>query len=350
MKHIQIVIFILFTSLNFATFAQTSSGKELVLYNWEDYMPDSVLEEFFQETGYRVTQVYYETDELKDELIYATQGKGMDLIIGSRFSFNKYADKGNLLAEIPADKFPNKKHIGPRWLAESPKISSLASPMLWGTLGIIYRKDLVKTPVTSWMSILQPDEALKSKIIMVNDARDSMAAALLALNYSLNSSSPKEITEAGRLLKAQRPYVRAYRYISLGESSELITGSIHMTLGYNGDAMVLQEQLDTIEFYSPKEGTELWADFIGVFESSDKKEAAFKFIDFINDPKRAAFISEELGTASSNLAAEEFMSEEHLNNPIIYPPKEVLEKSEFLKPLSSRATSMYNTIFINITR
>ena len=171
---------------------------------------------------------------------------------------------------------------------------------------------------------------------MLNDARDSMGAALLALNYSLNSSSPKEITEAGRLLKAQRRHAKAYRYINLGESSELINGSIHMTLGYNGDAMVLKAQLGSIDFFSPEARTELWADFIGVFETGENKEAAF--------------ISEELGTASSNLTAEEFMSAEHLSNPLIYPPKEVLERSEFLQPLSARATRMYNSIFNNITR
>lgn len=350
MKYFYFAIFIIFSSLNFSAFSQQSSEKELVLYNWDDYMPESVIEEFFQETGYRVTQIYYETDGLKDELIYTTQGKGMDLIIGSRYSFNKYADKGNLLAEIPPEQFPNKKHIASRWLDESPKINSKSAPMLWGTLGIIYRKDLVEKPVTSWMSLLKPDESLKNKIIMVNDVRDSMASALIALNYSLNSSSPKEITEAGRLLKAQRPYVKAYRYISLGENSELLTGAVHMTLGYNGDAMILQDYSDSIDYVVPEEGTQLWTDFIGVFELSEKKEAAFKFINFINDPKRAAFISEELGTASSNVAAEQFMSKEHLSNPLIYPPKAVIEKSTFLQPLSSRATSMYNTIFINITR
>lgn len=327
-----------------------ANEKELVLYNWEDYMPEAVLDAFFQETGYRVTQVYYETDELKDELIYATQGKGMDLVIGSGFSFNRYAQRGNLLADIPLDAFPNRKHIAPRWLADSPKISNLSAPLLWGTLGIIYRKDLVTTPVTSWMSLLQPDEALKDKIIMIDDARDSMAAALMALNYSLNTSSVAQITEAGRLLKSQQPFVKAYRYISLNENSELLSGAVHMTLGYNGDALILKDLSDDIAYFVPEQGTELWVDHIGVFQHSDKKEAAFKFINFIHEPRRAAFIAEALSTASTNQAAEQFMSQEHLNNPLIYPPKSVIEKSEFLQELSPRATSMFNTIFINITR
>ncbi|MGS2720027.1 ABC transporter substrate-binding protein [Paraglaciecola aestuariivivens] len=352
MKHFYLAILVISLFFSFFTFAQEASNseKELVLYNWEEYMPEAVLEEFFEETGYRVRQVYYETDDLKDELIYATQGRGMDLIVGSRYSFNKYADYGKLLADIPPEQFPNMKHIDPRWLKDSPKIRSNSVPFLWGTLGIMYRKDLVTKPVTSWAALLLPDESLKDKIIMVNDVRDSMAAALIYQGHSLNTESAKEISAAGKLLKSQRPYVKAYRYVNLGENSELITGSVHMSLGYNGDALVLKQSLDSIDYVVPKEGTQLWADFIGVFENSKNKEAAFKFINFINDPKRAAFLAEALETASCNASAEQFMSAEHLNNPLIYPPKEVIEKSEFLQPLSARATSMYNTIFINITK
>lgn len=324
--------------------------KKLVLYNWEEYMPESVLAAFYKESGYKVEQIYYETDELKDELVYSTKGKGIDLIIGSRLSFNQYIQASGILAKIPDDKFPNKSHIDPLWIQNSGKVTEYSAPFLWGTLGIIYRKDLVTSPVTSWKALFEPEDSLKSKIIMLNDARDSMSAALLMLNYSINTTSPKEITEASKVLRKQRPYVRAYRYISLDEHSELIDGSIHMTLGYNGDAMILKESSDSIAYAVPSEGTQLWADFIGVMEASTNKEAAFAFINFINQPERAAFISEELGSASTNKSAEKFMSDEHTQNSLIYPPREILEKSEFLHTLPPRAQSMYNTTFLNISR
>lgn len=321
--------------------------KELVLYNWEEYMPESLLEAFYQRTGYTVRQVYYDSDELKDELIYTTGGKGMDLIIGSGYGFNQYMQTGGLLAKIPSEQFPNIKHIASTWLDKNPTISEFAPPMLWGTVGIIYRKDLLDQSVTSWNDILKPAPALHNKVVMVDDVRDAMGSALLALGYSLNSTKPKQILAAGKLLKSQKPHVKSYLYVGVAHDSEILTGSVHMTLGYNGDAMVLKELNQNIEYVVPKEGTALWSDHIAVLEVSENKDMAFEFINFLNEPKRAAQLSEELGTASTNKSAEQFMSQAHLSNPLIYPPKSLMEKSEFYEILTPRVTRMYNTTYNN---
>ena len=322
-------------------------AKELVLYNWEEYMPEQVLEEFYQETGYKVRQIYYDSDELKDELIYTTGGEGIDLVIGSGYGFVQYMDRGGLLAKIPTETFPNVQHIDSLWLDKSPKIKGFAPPMTWGTIGIVYRKDLVDHQITSWMDLLQPKESLLNKVVMVDDVRDAMGSALLALGYSLNSTKPKQILEAGKLLKRQRAYVKSYLYVGVAEDSEVVTGSVHMTLGYNGDALILKEIHPNIEYVVPKEGTALWSDHIAVLEVSKNKEMAFKFINFINQPERAAMLAEELNSASPNKSAEQFMSQAHLSNPLIYPPKALIEKSEFYEILPARVTSMYNTTYNN---
>ena len=328
------------------TFAQQAE-KELVLYNWEAFMPEQILDEFYQETGYKIRQVYYDSDELKDELIYTTNGQGMDLVIGSGYGFIQYMDKGGILAKVPIDQLPNIKHIDPIWLNKHPKIKDFALPIIWGTNGIIYRKDLVDHDVSSWMDLLQPKASLHNKIVMLDDVRDLMGAALLALGYSINSSNPKHILAAGKLLKSQKPYVKSYLYVGIAVDSELLTGNVHMTYGYNGDAIILKEFNQNIEYVIPKEGTVLWSDHIAVLEVSKNKDMAFRFINFINEPKRAAFLAEEFGSASTNKSAEQFMSQAHLSNPLIYPPKELVEKSEFYEILSGRVTSMYNTAYNN---
>lgn len=342
-KYLLISVLTLLSSLVFSQ----EQAKELVLYNWEEYMPEQIIEAFYQETGYKIRQVYYDSDELKDELIYTTGGKGMDLVIGSGYGFGQYMEKGGLLAKIPSEQFPNIKHIDPLWLDKKPIIKNYAPPMVWGTNGIIYRKDIVDHEVTSWMDLLSPKETLQNKVVMVDDVRDVMGAALLALGYSINSKNPKHILEAGKLLKSQKPYVKSYLYVGISNDSELLKDSVHMAIGYNGDAMMLKEFNQNIEYVVPKEGTVLWSDHIAVLEVSENKEMAFKFINFINDPKRAALLAEEFGSASANKSAEQFMSDAHLSNPLIYPPKELIEKSEFYEILSGRVTRMYNTAYHN---
>ena len=349
----RIACLVLIISLSCTLYAfdvRAEAGKKIVLYNWEDYMPQFALDEFEAETGTKVELVFYETDELKDELIYTTRGKGLDLIIGTGFSFAKYIRRGDILQSFDSNKLSNYEHIDQMWYDKQTDLKDYSIPLWWGTLGIIYRKDLVKEPVTDWMSLFRPEKSLQSRIIMVNDIRDSMSAALLALGYSINSTSPREISAAGALMLEQRPFVRAYRYINVSEESELLDGSVHMTLGYNGDAVILKSFNDNIEFLVPDNGTQLWADHIAVLQTSKNKKAAYAFIDFINQPERAARIAEAIGYASANKGALAHMQPEHKNNPDIYPSKQRLEKSEFTQELTPRLTSIYNTVFINSTK
>ncbi len=51
-----------------------ANEKTLVLYNWENYMPQTIKDAFYEETGYSITEVYYDSDELKDELILIMEG------------------------------------------------------------------------------------------------------------------------------------------------------------------------------------------------------------------------------------------------------------------------------------
>ena len=334
----------LFTIYSSFAFSQ-EKVKELVLYNWEAYFSEQIIDAFYQETGYKVKQVYYNSDELKDELIYTTGGKGIDLVIGTGFRFVQYVQRGKLLAKIPKEQFPNVKHIDPIWLEKYPELKHFAPPMTWGTLGIIYRKDLVDHPVTSWMDLLQPKASLLNKIVMLDDVRDVMGSALLALGYSFNSSSAKHIIAASKLIKGQKPYLQSYSYVGIAENSKMLDGSVFMTIGYNGDAMVLKEFNQNIEYVVPAEGTVLWTDHIAVLAASENKEMAFKFINFINQPQHAAVLSEELGMASPNKSAEQFMSQAHLSNPLIYPPKELLDNSESYQQLPAKVIRMYNTAF-----
>ena len=143
-----------------------ANEKTLVLYNWENYMPQTIKDAFYEETGYSITEVYYDSDELKDELIFNNGGAGLDLIIGSGYGFISYVRKGNLLAQIPANAIPNKQHIGVNWLEQSPELQKFTTPLVWGTVGIIYRKDKIQN-VDSWMDLYQPDPSLHKKIVMV---------------------------------------------------------------------------------------------------------------------------------------------------------------------------------------
>lgn len=325
----------------------SQNGEELVLLIWSDYLDPDLIKEFERKYKVNVKQVYYESDELKDEMLLASDGKGYDIVLGSGISIIPYL-KRNWITPLNSQNIPNLKHIDQRWLNAHPEISGHAVPYLWGTLGIAYRKDLLKQDIISWMQIFRPVERLRKKIIMINDSRDVIGAALRALGNSLNSSNPQHYDEVEKLLLSQKPYVSVYSYFALNEESVLVTGKAWMGMVYNGDALVLQELHPGITYIVPEEGTSLWVDYLVVMRASQHQKIATEFINFLNEPENAARIASYLMYATPNKSAEKYLSKDHIENPAIYPKREILEKSELSKKLPPRIIKRRNAIFSNL--
>jgi spermidine/putrescine transport system substrate-binding protein len=240
------------------------------------------------------------------------------------------------------------KYLEPRCFNPYPAIAGYAVPYLWGTLGIAYRKDAVKDAITSWKQLYQPAEYLRGKIIMIKDSRETVGMALKALGYSINSTVENELKEAEQLLRAQKPFVKAYSYVAVTEESALVTGEASMAVVYNGDAVTLHELSSDIAFVIPQEGTGLWVDYLLVMRSSQQQELAKDFINFLHEPRNAARLAQYVNYATPNIAALALLPREYLDNTAIFPPKSVLEKSEFVLELPPRVQRKRNNIFTRL--
>jgi spermidine/putrescine transport system substrate-binding protein len=199
------------------------------------------------------------------------------------------------------------------------------------------------------MDLFRPTEDLRGRIIMVNDVRDLIGMALRALGYSVNATDPRGLAEAERLLEAQRPYVHSYSYVSLTKNSGIVTGDFFMTMLYSGDALTLKNFNPNIEYVVPVEGTNLWTDYLTVFEKSPNKSLAFDFINFLNEPKNAARLAQYVHYATPNLAARQYLSQDFLNDPTIYPPADVLARSETYSTSPPKTRKLLNNIFARLT-
>lgn len=310
-----------------AVFAHATPTKQLTLLTWADYMDPDVLLEFEQRTGIAVKQSFFDSDTTRDELLLETEGRGFDIVLMNDASMRILAQRA-WLEPLDQLSIPNLKHIDPRWQSQFAESKEFGVPYFWGTVGIVYRKDLVPFSVTSWMDLLRPTAELHGKVAMIGDGADMIGMALKALGYSLNSTSPAELEEAERLLQAQVPAVKTYRYLSLNEDSALLTGQVVMSMMYNGDTLMLQEHNENIAFVLPEEGGNIWVDYLSVLSTSPYKAEAKQFINFLNEPEIAAQVALYVYYATPNLAAEKLLPEDFRNNPVIYPSSAALQKSE----------------------
>jgi spermidine/putrescine transport system substrate-binding protein len=324
-----------------AAAAPPASPRTLVLLNWSEYLDPELVEKFEARFNAKLNEVYYESDDLRDDMMLETDGAGYDLVLVNDLSVDNYRKRG-WLAPLDKSKIENIKYIDPHWVDAFPASRGYAVPYFWGTLGIAYRKDLIEQPPTSWMDLLKPAEYLRERISMIESARDLFTPALKGLGYSANSDNPAAIDAAGQLLLAQKPYVRTYTYLALDDTSALVSGDVIAAMMYNGDALMVQEYDDNIAYVLPKEGGNIWVDYLAVVETSKNKDLAWAFINFLNEPENAAQLAQFVYYATPNTAAEKLLPAEFLSNPVIYPGKQALEKSEFYTVLPPRALKRRN--------
>ncbi len=310
------------------------------MLNWSEYMDPDLLSRFEKETGIHVKEIFFETDETRDELLARTRGKGFDLFVVSGERVDGYVKSG-WLAEIQRDSINNLKQIAPRWFDAYPTIKQYAVPLLWGTLGIAYRTDLVKKKITKWQEVLQPEASLRQRILLEKDSLDLMGMAMKVLGHSWNYYEQSAIDQAESMLLAQKPFVKAYGYPSLDASSSLVSGEVWLAMLYNGDALSLKAIEPKITYVVPEEGTILWVDCLVVLAASKNQVLAHRFIDFLHEPKNAAQLARYLHYATVNQAAELLLPPEHLHDPVIYPPPSVMAKSEFLAKPPARIDRRY---------
>lgn len=323
------------------------TGRELAILNWTDYVDPALVDEF--EAKFRVTvrEIYFGSDDAREEMLIDTGGSGYDIVIVNGVNLEVYKRRG-WLAPLRQDDVPNLKFVDTRWLDAFPASHGYAVPYFWGTLGIAYRKDLVTEPISKWMQLFRPPEQLRGKIGMISSSRDAIGMALKALGYSANSTDRDELREAEQLLLAQRPYVRSYTYPALTEESGLVSGDIAAAMLFSGDALMLKQHHSTIEYVAPAEGGCLWVDYLVVMQSSSNKVLAKSFINFLNEPDNAKRLAEYVYYASPNTAAEQLLAEAFLNDSVIYPSSEIMEKSESYTTLPPRAERMRNMIITRV--
>ncbi|MEQ8170937.1 MAG: spermidine/putrescine ABC transporter substrate-binding protein [Candidatus Eremiobacterota bacterium] len=303
-------------------------GKQLFVYNWPYYISDKVIPEFEKEFSVKVTYDNYSSNE---ELLAKFQAgaSGYDLIFPSDYMVTMMINQ-NLLETLDQSRIPNIKNLDERFkgLECDPK-NTYSLPYFWGTSGIGVNTEKVKEKVDSW-NILW-NEKYKECISMLDDMRSVAHPALKLLGYSLNSTDKKQIKEAKDLLLKQKPLVKAYTsdtYVDF-----LKSGDLWLAQGYSGDVFQVIKENKSIQYIIPKEGTEIWVDNMCIPKGAKNKETAELFIDFLLRPEVSAENSNSTWYANPNSASRKFIKPEIINNPAIYPPKEVLDKCEFLKDL-----------------
>lgn len=328
----------------FGAASALASPDTLSVYTWSDYLDPELVSEFETEHGARVEFSYFISDEARDKELTARGGSGFDVIMVNRLQMPSYARRG-WTAPLDRSRIPNLEHLESRWTdASEDAAAEHGVAYFWGTLGIAWRADLYPEGLRSWRALLEPDERLSGHLMMPDDGRELVGLALKADGHSVNTADRTLIRAAGERLARQKPHVKEYGYSSLTEASSFITGEVWAGPMYSGDALVLKELDEHIEYRIPDEGGILWVDYLAVAGTSTRKALAHAFIDFLNRPEVAARNAEYVHFATPNRAARELASEDYLADPVIHPDEKQLDALESFDSLPARSTKSMNAV------
>lgn len=321
---------------------QPELAKELSVYNWGDYIDESLLTQYEEKYG---VKIIYDTFASNEDLLAKLQAgaTGYDVIFPSDYMVAQMIELG-MLAEVDKNNIPNLKNIDPFFLNAPYDPNNVhCVPYQWGTTGLAYKVDSGLEPPTSWADLFDPANAQKWQaaggINVLNDQRELMAAALKYLGYSLNEKDEAKLEEAKNAILAIKPYIKTFNSEDYDDSL-LIPGEVALSHSWSGDAAkayweTYDEASDTSQwgYVIPKEGAMVWQDNICVTATSSKKYTAEHFMNFLLEPEVIAAVSNYTYYANPNLAANQYMDEAILNDPSIYPPKEVMDKLEWAQQL-----------------
>ena len=320
-----------------------ASAQEVVnVFNWEDYIDESVLAQFEQETGIHVNYMRFTTNE--DMIVQVEANPGaFDVCFPSDYIVERMLSK-DMLAEIDYDKVPNAQYIlenlrNPDY--DPNNVHSL--PYMWGTVGILYNTTMVEEPVDSW-GILW-DSKYKSNVFMLDSFRDSMGVTLKYLGHSMNTRDIIALESCKDKLIEQKKngIVKAYQVDETKD--KMVAGEAALAVMWSGDAQYAIDLNPDLAYSIPSEGSNIWIDAMVIPKNAQNMDNALKFVDFLCRPDIAQKNCEAIWYSSPNSGAIELMGEDYIENPVMNPTDEEVARCEFFHDIDETFMPVYTALW-----
>ena len=316
----------------FLTPFAVAGERSLYIYNWSDYIDESIIADFESETGIDVTYDVFDSNEVLETKLLAGSS-GYDIVVPSAFFLSRQIEAG-VFQKLDKSKLPNLKYV---WQAIADQTATYDPDNAysinwgWGTTGIGINVDNVKArlgdvPLNSWSLVFDPNNLSKLQdcgVMIIDAPSEVFPIALNYLGLDPNSNDADDIESAEELLLAVRPYVQKFN------SSEIIAalanGDICLSLDWSPDVFQAMARADeagngeNLDYIIPNEGTIMWFDQMAIPVDAKNVDAAHEFLNFVMRPEIIARASNYTFVANGIESAVDFMTDEVKNNPGIYP-------------------------------
>ncbi|KAI3924546.1 hypothetical protein MKX01_037986 [Papaver californicum] len=254
-----------------------------------------------------------------------------------------------------------------------------AAPYRWGSMVIVYKKNKFRkhniAPIEDWKDLWRPE--LAGKISMVDSPREVIGAVLKYMGASYNTKDFNSQVTGGRnavlqnllsLQKQVRLFDNVYYLKAFG------VGDVWVAVGWSSDVLPAAKRMSNVAVVVPKSGASLWADLWAIPAASKfasekiggrargPSPLIHQWMEFCLQAARALPFQQGVIPGSSPLALEQdppiegFQDTKNgkpkLDTNLIsgVPPSEIVEKCEFLEPLTDATLMDYQLLIDSMQR
>jgi len=342
--------------------ASAEDKKDVRVYNWSDYIEESLLKEFKEMTGYGVTYDVFDSNEILETKLLAGSS-GYDVVVPSH-SFLQRQVQAGAFQKLDKSKIPNSKHtwdVIEKRVAPFDPDNAYSINYLWGTTGIGLNVAKVKealgddAPLSSLKLIFDAknmEKLSKCGVYFLDAPTEMIPAALAYIGEDPNSHDPDVIAKAEAVFMNVRPFVKKF------DSSEYITalanGEICVAVGFSGDVLQSRDRASeakngvTVAYNAVSEGSQMWFDQMAIPADAPNAEGAHAFINFMLDPENSAKITNYVNYASGNITAQKHIDKDILADQAIYPSEETMKNLYVTTPYPQKVLRKVNRLWTKV--
>jgi putrescine transport system substrate-binding protein len=346
-----------------AVVSWSSYAQERVVnvYNWSDYIDESVIEEFTKETGIKVVYDVFDSNEILETKLLAG-GSGYDVVVPTGNFLARQIQAG-VFQKLDKAKLPNLVNM---WDVVSERTAKYdpgneySINYMWGTVGIGYNQKKVQEAlgidkVDSWDVFFNPEKLAKLAdcgVYVLDSPTDIIPTTFKYLGIDTESTSPDDLAKADEALMKIRPYIRKFH--SSEYINALANGDICLAVGWSGDVFQARDRAAeadqgvVVDYVVPQEGAEMWFDQLAIPADAPHVAEAHEFLNFMMKPEVIAKASNYIFYANGNLASQQFIDKEILDDPAIYPDAEALSKLFTVSPYDPKTQRLITRTWTKI--
>jgi spermidine/putrescine transport system substrate-binding protein len=335
----------------------SADDPELIVSNWQAYIdppgdPESTLSLFEHETG---ISVRYAEDVTDNQGFFAKVANqlgscraiGRDLFVLTDWTVSRMMKLGWLqaldharLPDVDANLLPELKGV-----AFDPG-RRYSVPWQSGLTGIAYNAALVPG-VGSVTELLTRDD-LRGRITLPTEMRDTMGFLLKAVGADPAGFGHDDWAAALDLLVRARRRGQIRAFLGNEYMRDLAAGNIAACVAWSGDVVQLQRDDPDLRFVVPEEGLYLWSDDMVVPNLAPHRANAERWMNHYYDPEIAARVAARVNyicPVAGARSAMERVDPSLVDNPLIFPPDELLARTWSFMPLDETRSRLYERDF-----